>query len=78
MTNKEKAFAFTARSHMLNVKCNFKFGKADLKCRFGCARMKPKVICMTAQLSMMSLGVHTATTTYLAMIQLKSKVSLKS
>ena len=36
MTNKEKAFAFTARSHMLNVKCNFKFGKADLKCRFGC------------------------------------------
>ena len=21
---------------MLNVKCNFKFGKVNLKCRFGC------------------------------------------
>ena len=36
MTNKEKVFAFTARSHMLNVKCNFKYGKDDLKCRLGC------------------------------------------
>ena len=36
MTNKEKIFAFTARSHMLNVKCNFKLGKEDLKCSLGC------------------------------------------
>ena len=36
MTNKEKVFAFTARSHMLNVKCNFKYGKDNLKCRLGC------------------------------------------
>ena len=36
MTNKEKSFAFSARAQMLNVKCNFKFGKADLKCSLGC------------------------------------------
>ena len=32
MTNKEKSFAFTARSQMLEVKCNFKSGKSDMKC----------------------------------------------
>ena len=36
MTNKEKSFAFSARSQMLDVKCNFKFGKLDLKCSLGC------------------------------------------
>ena len=36
MTNREKIFAFTARSHMLNLKCNFKIGKVDLKCSLGC------------------------------------------
>ena len=36
MTNKEKSFAFAARSQMLDVKCNFKFGKLDLKCSLGC------------------------------------------
>ena len=36
MTNKEKIFAFTARSHMLDLKCNFKLGKVDLKCSLGC------------------------------------------
>ena len=33
MTINEKSFAFAARSRMIDVKCNFKFGKADLKCR---------------------------------------------
>ena len=36
MTNKEKIFAFTARSHMLDLKCNFKLGKFNLKCSLGC------------------------------------------
>ena len=36
MTNKEKSFAFAARSHMLDIKCNFKLGKVDLKCSLGC------------------------------------------
>ena len=36
MTNKEKIFAFAARSHMLDLKCNFKLGKVDLKCSLGC------------------------------------------
>ena len=36
MTNKEKSFAFAARAQMLDVKANFKFGKADLKCSLGC------------------------------------------
>ena len=35
MTNKEKSFAFAARSQMLDVKCNFKLGKPDLKCSLG-------------------------------------------
>merc|ERR1711884_595932 len=26
----------TARSQMLNLKCNFKLGKVDLKCSLGC------------------------------------------
>ena len=36
MTNKEKKFAFTARAHMLKLKGNFKDGKTDIKCSFGC------------------------------------------
>ena len=36
MTNNEKAFAFSARAQMLEVKCNFKLGKPDLKCSLGC------------------------------------------
>ena len=36
MTNKEKIFAFTARSHMLDLKGNFKLGKVDLRCSLGC------------------------------------------
>ena len=36
MSNKEKSFAFTARAQMLEVKCNFKFEKSDLKCSLGC------------------------------------------
>ena len=36
MTNKEKIFAFTSRAHMLDLKCNFKLGKVDLKCSLGC------------------------------------------
>ena len=36
MTNKEKAFAFSARSQMLDVKNNFKAGKSDLNCSLGC------------------------------------------
>ena len=36
MTNKEKSFAFSARAQMLDVKCNFKFGKSDLRCSLGC------------------------------------------
>ena len=40
MTRNEKSFAFCARSHMLNVKKNFKFGKTDLKCSLGCDTME--------------------------------------
>ena len=36
MTNKEKAFAFSARAQMLKVKCNFKSGNPDTKCSLGC------------------------------------------
>ena len=36
MTNKEKAFAFAARSHMIDVKRNFKSGKENLNCSLGC------------------------------------------
>ena len=36
MTNKEKAFAFSARAQMLKVKCNFKMGNPDTKCSLGC------------------------------------------
>ena len=32
MTMREKAFSFAARSRMLDLKCNFKNGKEDLKC----------------------------------------------
>ena len=28
-----KSFIFNARSRMLDVKCNYKVGKSDLKCR---------------------------------------------
>ena len=33
MTINDKSFAFAARSRMIDVKCDFKFGKSDLKCR---------------------------------------------
>ena len=33
LTIKEKSSIFTARSRMLNVKCNFKIGESDLMCR---------------------------------------------
>ena len=36
MTNKEKSFAFSARAQMLDVKCNFKSAKSDLRCSLGC------------------------------------------
>ena len=36
MTNKEKIFAFSARAHMLKLKGNFKEGKTDINCSFGC------------------------------------------
>ena len=36
MTRNQKSFAFSARSQMLNVKKNCKFGKTDLKCSLGC------------------------------------------
>ena len=32
-TIKEKCFIFAARSRMVDVKCNFKTGWTDLKCR---------------------------------------------
>ena len=32
MTMREKTFTFAARSRMLELKCNFKDGKKDLKC----------------------------------------------
>ena len=40
MTNKEKIFAFTARSHMLQLKGNFKDGKKDIKCSLGCENIE--------------------------------------
>ena len=33
MTIQMKAFIFTLRSRMVDVKCNYKNGKTDLKCR---------------------------------------------
>ena len=33
MSTQMKAFIFSARSRMINVKCNYKTGKTDLKCR---------------------------------------------
>ena len=33
MNIKEKSFIFSARSRMIDVKCNFKSGLSDLKCR---------------------------------------------
>ena len=33
LTIQEKCFIFAARSRMLDLKCNFKVGKSDLKCR---------------------------------------------
>ena len=33
LTIQMKAFIFSARSRMINVKCNFKAGQTDLKCR---------------------------------------------
>ena len=33
MTIQEKCFVFQARSHCVQVKCNFKIGLSDLKCR---------------------------------------------
>ena len=40
MTNKEKAFAFAARSHMLDLRGNFKYGKANINCSLGCDQME--------------------------------------
>ena len=36
LTIQEKQFIFKARTHMLNVKLNFKVGQTDLSCRHGC------------------------------------------
>ena len=36
MTKQEKAFAFSARAQMLDVKHNFKVGKPNLNCSLGC------------------------------------------
>ena len=36
MTKQEKAFAFSARAQMLDVKHNFKFGKLNLNCSLSC------------------------------------------
>ena len=33
MTTREKSFTFAARARMVNLKCNFKSGQKDLKCR---------------------------------------------
>ena len=33
LTIQMKAFIFNARSRMINVKCNYKIGQTDLKCR---------------------------------------------
>ena len=33
LTIQMKAFIFSARSRMINVKCNYKTGQTDLKCR---------------------------------------------
>jgi len=36
MTTREKSFTFAARARMINLKCNFKTGQKDLKCRLCC------------------------------------------
>ena len=33
----KKIIIFKARTHMLNVKCNFKVGMTNLNCRHGCS-----------------------------------------
>ena len=43
MTNKEKAFAFSARSQMLVVKNNFKAGKSELNCSLAVIRLRIKI-----------------------------------
>ena len=40
LTNKEKAFAFAARSHMLDLRGNFKYGKVDTNCSLGCDQLE--------------------------------------
>ena len=40
LTNKEKAFAFASRAHMLDLKNNFKIGKNDLNCSLGCNQLE--------------------------------------
>ena len=40
LTNKEKAFAFASRAHMLDLKNNFKMGKSDFNCSLGCNQLE--------------------------------------
>ena len=40
LTNKEKAFAFASRAHMLDLKNNFKIGKKDFNCSLGCDQLE--------------------------------------
>ena len=45
MTRREKTFTFAARSRMLELKCNFKDGKKDLKCTICLNVMKTRRVC---------------------------------
>ena len=49
MTNKEKAFAFAARSHMIDVKRNFKNGKDNVTCSLGCNEPEDQHHLLTCQ-----------------------------
>ena len=54
LTIKEKQFTFAARTHMLDLHCNFKIGKSDLLCR-KCSKeneTQKHIMCCPALLSM--------------------------
>ena len=40
MTNNEKIFAFTTRTHMQELKGNFKIGKRNILCSLGCQNVE--------------------------------------
>ena len=59
LTIQEKQFIFKARTHMMNVKLNFKIGLSDLNCRHGCQSPEDQNHVMSCQ-AISDSGVSTA------------------